>query len=113
MFPFCVVFPSRGLRIPGIILAGWAQLKVKRTFKKYSEYDARIGLTAGQVAQDILAKGGLSDQLAVNAITLAAMTNTIAKGAIFFIFGRRDVAIRIAGIFFMMLVAGGFSLLVI
>ena len=59
MFPFFFFDPTMVLLIPGIILAGWAQWKVKSTFRKYSKYDARIGLTAGQIAQDILSKGGL------------------------------------------------------
>ena len=60
MFPFFFFDPTMVLLIPGIILAGWAQWKVKRTFSKYSEYDSRSGLTAAQVAQDILSKGGIS-----------------------------------------------------
>jgi uncharacterized protein len=60
MFPFFFFDPTMVLLIPGMILAAWAQFKVKGTFKKYSEYDARSGLTAAQVAQDILNKGGLT-----------------------------------------------------
>ena len=66
MFPFFFFDPTMVLLIPGIILAGWAQWKVKSTFRKYSEYDARIGLTAGQIAQDILSKGGLSGSVKGN-----------------------------------------------
>lgn len=66
MFPFFFFDPTMVLLIPGIILAGWAQWKVKSTFRKYSEYDARIGLTAGQIAQDILSKGGLSSNVKGN-----------------------------------------------
>lgn len=60
MFPFFFFDPTMVLLIPGMILAAWAQWKVKSTFSKYSEYDARIGLTAAQIAQDIINKGGLS-----------------------------------------------------
>lgn len=60
MFPFMFFDPTMILLIPGIILAGWAQLKVKSTFSKYSEYEARSGLTADQIARDILNRGGLS-----------------------------------------------------
>ena len=60
MFPFFFFDPTMVLLIPGMILAGWAQWKVRGTFSKFSEYDARVGLTAAQVAQDILNKGGLS-----------------------------------------------------
>lgn len=66
MFPFFFFYPTMVLLIPGIVLAGWAQWKVKSTFRKYSEYDARIGLTAGQIAQDILSKGGLSGSVKGN-----------------------------------------------
>jgi Zn-dependent membrane protease YugP len=73
MFPFFFFDPSMVLLIPGIILAGWAQLKVKSTFKKYSEYDARCGLTAAQIAQDILSKGGLSGSVNHNPINRNAL----------------------------------------
>ena len=66
MFPFFFFDPTMVLLIPGIVLAGWAQWKVKSTFRKYSEYDARIGLTAGQIAQDILSKGELSGSVKGN-----------------------------------------------
>ncbi len=66
MFPIFFFDPTMVLLIPGIILAGWAQLKVKSTFSKYSEYDARIGLSAAQIAQDILRKGGLSGSVSRN-----------------------------------------------
>lgn len=60
MFPFFFFDPTMVLLIPGMILAGWAQWKVKSTFSKYSEYDSRGGLTAAQIAQDILRRGGIS-----------------------------------------------------
>ena len=66
MFPIFFFDPTMVLLIPGIILAGWAQLKVKSTFSKYSKYDARIGLSAAQIAQDILRKGGLSGSVSRN-----------------------------------------------
>lgn len=60
MFPFMFFDPTMVLLIPGIILAAWAQWKVKSTFSKYSEYDSRSGLSAAQICQDILNRGGLS-----------------------------------------------------
>ncbi|MDA0747669.1 MAG: zinc metallopeptidase [bacterium] len=48
------------LVIPGFLLALWAQYKVKSTFSKYSETVSRRGLTAEQIARDILKRGGLS-----------------------------------------------------
>ena len=52
--------PTMILLIPGLILALWAQFKVKSTFKKFDKFDARSGLTADQVARDILNRGGLA-----------------------------------------------------
>ena len=66
MFPFFFFDPTMVLLIPGVILAAWAQFKVKSTFSKFGEYDARVGLTAAQVAQDIVNKGGLSDGVTRN-----------------------------------------------
>ena len=45
------------LVLPGFFLALWAQFKVKRTFSKFDEYDSRSGMTADQVARDILNRG--------------------------------------------------------
>ncbi len=52
--------PTFVLLIPGLILALWAQFKVKGTFRKYDEHDARSGATADQVARDILRSGGVA-----------------------------------------------------
>jgi Zn-dependent membrane protease YugP len=60
MLPFYGFDPTMILLIPGLILAGWAQWKVKATFSKFSEYDARSGMTADQIARDILRRGGLA-----------------------------------------------------
>lgn len=59
MFPF-FFDPTMVLVIPGFILALWAQFKVKHTFSKYSEYSARNGMTADQVARDILRRRGVA-----------------------------------------------------
>jgi Zn-dependent membrane protease YugP len=59
MFPFMFFDPTMILLIPGLILAGWAQFKVKGTFKKYDEFSARSGHSADQIARDILNRGGL------------------------------------------------------
>lgn len=58
MFPF-FFDPTMVLVIPGFLLAMWAQFRVKSTFKKFSEFDARSGLRAEQVAVDILRRGGV------------------------------------------------------
>ena len=53
MFPF-FFDPTMMLVIPGFILAVWAQFRVKSTFSKFSQYGARSGKTADEVARDIL-----------------------------------------------------------
>jgi uncharacterized membrane protein (DUF4010 family) len=60
-----------------------------------------------------LAKNGLESSVAVNAIVIAAMMNTIVKGGMFLFLGNRKVALRILMIFAIMLVFGGISLLFI
>jgi len=47
--------------IPAIIIAGWAQLKVSSTFKKYSEVKSINGYNGSQVARMLLDSNGLSD----------------------------------------------------
>lgn len=59
MFSFMFFDPTMILLIPGLILAGWAQFKVKGTFRKYDEFVARSDHTADQIARDILNRGGL------------------------------------------------------
>lgn len=54
--------------------------------------------------------GEISAGLAVVAISIAAMTNTVVKGGIFLLLGARKVALRIGTVFLLMLLAGGVSL---
>ncbi len=63
MIPFGFFDPTMILLIPGLILAGWAQLKVKSTFRKYDQYRARSGMSADRIAKDILRRGGLEVDL--------------------------------------------------
>lgn len=49
------------LLIPGIILAGYAQMKVQGTFNKYLRVRSERGLTGAQVAREILNRAGLYD----------------------------------------------------
>lgn len=70
-----------------------------------------VDVDAITVSMANFAKDGISNKFAVNAITLAAMTNTLVKGIIFMIFGNRKVAVRIAFVFLLMLGVGGISLL--
>ncbi len=47
--------------LPGLLLAGWASLKVKTAFARYSQVRSRSGLTGAQVARAILDRNGLLD----------------------------------------------------
>ncbi|MFT5370329.1 MAG: Zn-dependent membrane protease YugP [Candidatus Latescibacterota bacterium] len=49
--------PTMVLVIPGVLLALWAQFRVKSTFSKYSKVVSRRGLRAEQIAHDILQRG--------------------------------------------------------
>ena len=48
------------LLIPGVVFAIWAQFKVQSTYKKYSSYPTRRGMTGAQAARRILDQNGLS-----------------------------------------------------
>ncbi len=48
------------LLVPGILFAIWAQIKVQSTYKKYSSYPTRRGMTGAQAARRILDQNGLS-----------------------------------------------------
>jgi hypothetical protein len=58
LYPF-FFDPTFLLLIPALILAGWAQFKVKGTYDRYSRIAARNGLTAKDVARRILDANGL------------------------------------------------------
>ncbi len=51
--------PTMILMIPALIFALWAQFKVKSTFDRYSKVQNNRGLTASQVARQILDDNGL------------------------------------------------------
>ena len=53
--------PTIVLLIPAIILAVWAQGKVKRAFQKFSRVANASGLTGAQAARRILDRHGLTD----------------------------------------------------
>lgn len=46
------------LMIPGLVLGLWAQHKVNSTYQKYSKVPTRQGITADQVARDMLSQSG-------------------------------------------------------
>ncbi len=48
------------LVIPAMIFAFWAQIKVQSTYKKYSSYPTRRGMTGAMAARRILDENGLS-----------------------------------------------------
>ena len=58
MYPF--FDPTMVLLIPAMIFSMWAQFKVKGTFAKYSEKNARSGVSADRVSRALLDKFGLT-----------------------------------------------------
>jgi Zn-dependent membrane protease YugP len=47
--------------IPAMLLVFWAQQRVRSTFEKYSQVSTRSGVTAANVARDILDRNNLND----------------------------------------------------
>ena len=47
--------------IPALLLALWAQFRVKSTFAKFNKVPASSGLTGGQVAERLLRDGGIPE----------------------------------------------------
>ncbi len=60
MIPF-FFDPTMIILIPAILLAMYAQMKVKSTFNKYLQVNARSGMTGAEVAQRLLNKQGISN----------------------------------------------------
>jgi hypothetical protein len=59
MFPF--FDPTFVLLIPAMIMALWAQAKVRRTYSRYSEIRSASGMTGADVARRILNTNGLTE----------------------------------------------------
>jgi len=59
--PFLFFDPSMLILIPALILAFYAQSKVKGTFNKYSQVRSSSGLSGASVAKQILSLNGLGD----------------------------------------------------
>lgn len=58
--PFFYMFhPADLLMIPAIIIAVWAQLRVKRAYAKYSRVRSRSGMTGAQAAMQIMRASGI------------------------------------------------------
>jgi len=53
--------PTWFLAIPVMLMVFWAQSRVRSTFNEWSQVPTRSGVTAAEVARDILEKNGLSD----------------------------------------------------
>jgi Zn-dependent membrane protease YugP len=53
--------PTMLLLIPGMILAFYAQMKVKSTYQKYSEIPAASGRSGKEIAETILRQNGITD----------------------------------------------------
>ena len=59
MFPF-FFDPTMMLLIPALILAMWAQFRVKSVFARYSQVGSRRGTTAASAARALLDRFGLT-----------------------------------------------------
>ncbi|NLB84461.1 MAG: zinc metallopeptidase [Synergistaceae bacterium] len=59
MFPF-FFDPTMLLLIPALILAMWAQFRVKSVFARYSQVESRRGTTAASAARALLDRFGLN-----------------------------------------------------
>ena len=53
--------PTMIFLLPAIILVIWAQARVRSSFNEWSQVGTRSGVTAAQVARDILDRHGLTD----------------------------------------------------
>ena len=56
------------LVIPGLVLGLWAQMRVSRAYEKYAKITTRQGVSADQVARDILSRSG-NGTISVNSIS--------------------------------------------
>jgi len=59
--PFFYFDPTIFLVLPGLLLAMWAQARVKGSFAKYSRVGSRGGLTGQEVARRMLQSEGIYD----------------------------------------------------
>ena len=58
-FPYFYFDPTMLILIPGIIIALWAQMRVQSNFSKYSRVPSRSGISASDMAREILASQGI------------------------------------------------------
>jgi Zn-dependent membrane protease YugP len=59
--PFSFWDPTMVLIIPAVILAFWAQMRVKSTYNKYTKISSVQGMSGAKVAQAILNQNGIHD----------------------------------------------------
>lgn len=59
--PYMFFDPTMILLIPPLLLAMWAQMRVKSTYARYSQVEVVSGLTGAQVAQYILEDAGVGE----------------------------------------------------
>jgi len=59
--PFFFFDPTMVILIPAILLAMYAQFKIKSTFNKYLNIRAQSGMTGAEVARELLRKEGIFD----------------------------------------------------
>jgi Zn-dependent membrane protease YugP len=45
--------------LPGLLLSGWASLRVKTTFQHYSEVPSRRGLSGAEAARELMSRRGI------------------------------------------------------
>ncbi len=58
-FPYFYFDPTMLILIPGVIIALWAQMRVQSNFSKYSRVPSRSGISASDMAREILASQGI------------------------------------------------------
>lgn len=78
-----------------------------------SFFSGLIDVDAITISMSNLAKSEISQKVAVVAIVIAAMTNTLTKGMIFLLFGGKKVALRVISVFGLMILAGVAMLIVV
>jgi len=61
LYFYPVFDPTMIFLLPAIILVIWAQARVRSSFAEWSRVGTRSGVTAAQVARDILDRNGLTD----------------------------------------------------
>lgn len=100
-----------GLVFAGILFVSRFALEVMGNKGIYltSVFSALLDADAVVVSAANMAKEALSHSSAVVVITIGTVVNTIVKGVIFFAFGNRKVAVKLAFVYLLMFAAGAIS----